>query len=211
MNVAPALVVTADDRTGATEAAASCADAGWRVDVVPLGLTLELPTTKADCVVVDLRSRYVAPEDAQRRVTATAVAVGRNAHRVHKIDSTLRGNWPEELIALVETGRRVVLIPAHPPAGRIAVGGVVLVGDVPVAETYHAADPRRPVTTSRPSDLLPGTELAGAESLTAWLAGTERVAIVDARTMDEIERLVGVALGAPNVVIAGSASVVGAV
>ena len=37
------------------------------------------------------------------------------------------------------------------------------------------------------------------------------VAIVDARTLDDIEQLVAVALNADNVVIAGSASVVGAV
>jgi uncharacterized protein YgbK (DUF1537 family) len=43
------------------------------------------------------------------------------------------------------------------------------------------------------------------------LTGIEHVAIADAETMADVERLVGLALGAPNVVVAGSASVVGAV
>ncbi|HEY7626699.1 MAG TPA: hypothetical protein VH761_06510, partial [Ilumatobacteraceae bacterium] len=82
---------------------------------------------------------------------------------------------------------------------------------VPVAETQHAVDPRHPVTTSRPSQRLPGAELTGTAALTLWLAGDGQVAIVDAATLDDIEQLVGVALDLPSVIIAGSASVVGAV
>lgn len=211
MNVAAAsLVVTADDRTGAIEAAAVCADAGWQVEVVPFGRA-GVPQSRADCVVIDLRSRHIAPEDAQRRVTMAILDTSINSHRVHKIDSTLRGNWAEELDAIVDTGRRVVLIPAHPRAGRTAVAGVVLVDGVPVAETPTANDPRLPVTSSRPSDRLPGTELAGTPALAAWLRGTGRVAIVDAQTMEDVDDLVGLALAPRDVVIAGSASVVGAV
>ena len=211
MNVAAAsLVVTADDRTGAIEAAAACADAGWRVQVVPLGRG-GVPPSTADCVVVDLRSRHIAPEEAQRRVTMAALDSTVNAHRVHKIDSTLRGNWAEELTAIVDTGRRVVLIPAHPLAGRTAVGGVVLVDGVPVAETATGHDPRLPVTSSRPAERLPGTELAGAPALATWLRSGGRVAIVAAQTMEDVDDLVGLALVPRDVVIAGSASVVGAV
>lgn len=210
------LVVTADDRTGAVEAAALCADAGWWAEVVPFGGSADTPRLNlANCVVVDLGSRHLPPEEAQRRITATsAAAVGESGaaiHRVHKIDSTLRGNWAEELTALIETGRRIVLIPAHPPAGRVAIAGVVLLEGVPVADTAHGRDPRLPVFSSRPADRLPGVELAGVAALTAWLSGCEQVAIVDASTIAEIEQLLAVVLSTPGVVIAGSASVVGAV
>jgi uncharacterized protein YgbK (DUF1537 family) len=198
------LVVTADDSTGATEAGAACADAGWAVEVVPFGVA----ATSADCVVVDLRSRHVAPGLARRRMRAVTTA----ARRVHKIDSTLRGNWADELSALVEAGRRIVLIPSHPPAGRVCVGGVVLVDGAPVAESEHGNDPRLPVRSSRPSDTLPAVELAGSEALAAWLSESGGpIAIVDARTLDDIDRLVAVALNDDDVVVAGSASVVGAV
>ncbi|MDP9464477.1 MAG: four-carbon acid sugar kinase family protein [Actinomycetota bacterium] len=204
-----ALVVTADDSTGATEAGASCADAGWRVEVVPYYVA----SSAAECVVVDLRSRHVPPLEARRRTIALAT----DARHVHKIDSTLRGNWAAELSALVEIGRRVVLVPSHPPLGRVCVGGVVLVDGVPVAETEHGNDPRMPVHTSRPSDWLTGielasVELAGAEEFAAWIAGSDQaVAIVDASTLADIEQIVAVALDAVDVVIAGPASVVGAV
>ena len=198
------LVVTADDSTGATEAGAACADAGWNVAVVPFSA----PSSGAECVVVDLRSRHVPPVEARRRILAVAT----EARQVHKIDSTLRGNWAAELSAVVELGRRVVLIPSHPPLGRVCIGGLVLVDGVPVSDTEHGDDPRLPVRTSRPSELLAGVELAGSDALASWLAGSDAgVAIADARTLDDIDRLVVAALNATNVVIAGSASVVGAV
>ena len=198
------LVVTADDSTGATEAGAACADAGWRVEVVPFSAS----SSRFECVVVDLRSRHVPAAEARRRMLAIAT---RTRH-VHKIDSTLRGNWAAEVSALVELGQRVVLIPAHPPLGRVCVGGVVLVDGVPVSETEHGDDPRLPVRTSRPSESLAGVELSGPGPLAAWLTGSDvGVAIVDARTLDDIDRLVVAALKVTDVVVAGSASVVGAV
>ncbi|MBK5333324.1 MAG: hypothetical protein JJD93_15210, partial [Ilumatobacteraceae bacterium] len=120
-------MVTADDSTGATEAAAACADAGLTVHVVPFGIVADAHLRADGCVVVDLRSRHVTATEARRRITATTTA----AHRVHKIDSTLRGNWADELAALVELGRRVVLIPSHPLAGRVCAGGVVYVNGIP--------------------------------------------------------------------------------
>jgi uncharacterized protein YgbK (DUF1537 family) len=74
-----------------------------------------------------------------------------------------------------------------------------------------------PVRTSRPGDSLTAlglacVELAGAEALAAWLASRRQpIAIVDASTLVEIDQLVAVALDAADVVIAGPASVVGAV
>jgi uncharacterized protein YgbK (DUF1537 family) len=199
-----ALVVIADDSTGATEAGAACADAGWMVEVVPFSAA----SSGAECVVIDLRSRHVPPLEARRR----AVALLPEVRHVHKIDSTLRGNWAAELTAVVECGRRVVLIPSHPPLGRVCVGGVVLVDGAPVAQTEHGNDPRMPVLSSRPSESLAGVELAGVDALVEWIATSEgSVAIVDAHTLDDIDELVAAALNAENVVIAGSASVVGAV
>jgi len=188
-----ALLVTADDSTGATEAGASCADAGWMVEVVPFTAT----RSDAECVVVDLRSRHVPALEARRRITAIAGAAGDGTRHAHKIDSTLRGNWAAELMALSTLGRRVLLIPSHPPLGRVCIGGVVLVDGVPVAETELGNDPRLPVRSSRPAESLAG-------------AG-DAISVADATTLDDIDRLVAAALDADDVVIAGPASVVGSV
>ena len=204
------MLVTADDSTGATEAGAAFADAGWTVDVVPVGAGSS-PTesaSAADCTVIDLRSRHVDVDEARRRIVGATT----DAHRVHKIDSTLRGNWAVELSALADRGRRVVLVPSHPRVGRVCDGGVVYVNGVPVAQTDLANDPRLPVLSSRPSESLPGAELDGVDELGQWLATSNSgVAIVDALTLVDIDRLVAIALGETDVVLSGPASIVEAV
>jgi uncharacterized protein YgbK (DUF1537 family) len=203
-----ALVVTADDSTGATEAAAACADAGFDVNVVPFGVQAPALAPLRSCVVVDLRSRHLTPDEARRRVLETTSA----NHRMHKIDSTLRGNWASEIATVVEGGRRVVLIPSHPLAGRVCDGGVVFVDGVPVAESVLGNDPRLPVRSSRPSESLDGVEICGLMALTEWLEKSRSgAAIVDASTLAEIEQLVAASLDASDVLVAGPASVVGAV
>jgi D-threonate/D-erythronate kinase len=202
------MLVTADDSTGATEAGAACADAGWLVDVVPIGVAKTSSDTDCNCTVIDLRSRHVSADEARIRIMASTT----ESHRVHKIDSTLRGNWSAELAALADTGRRIVLIPSHPRAGRVCAGGVVSVHGVPVAESELGNDPRLPVISSRPSETLPGDELAGPDELVAWLAvSTSGVAIVDAMTLAEIDELVTIASHPLDVVMSGPASVVEAV
>ena len=210
------MLVTADDSTGATEAGAACADAGWIVDVVPISavpVAGAVPASDCNCTVIDLRSRHVDVDEARRRITVST----NDAHRVHKIDSTLRGNWSAELAALVDVGRRVVLIPSHPRVGRVCIHGVVYVNGVPVADSELGNDPRLPVRSSRPSESLAETtvtsdEVAGPDELVAWLATSSTgVAIVDATTLKEIDELVAIALHPLDVVLSGPASVVEAV
>ena len=202
------MLVTADDSTGATEAGAACADVGLHVYVIPIGATPAAAVPHDSCVVIDLRSRHETAAEARRRITATTT----DAHRVHKIDSTLRGNWAAEASALVDSGRRVVMIPSHPLVGRVCAGGVVYVNGVPVSESEIGNDPRLPVRSSRPSETLAGDEIADAEALVPWLATRSTgVAIVDAATLADIDRLVAMALRIPDVVLVGPASVVAAV
>ena len=202
------LMVTADDSTGATEAGAACADVGLHVYVIPIGAVPGAVVPQDSCVVIDLRSRHETADEARRRITTTTT----DAHRVHKIDSTLRGNWAAEVSALVDAGRRVVMIPSHPLVGRVCAGGVVYVNGVPVAESEIGNDPRLPVRSSRPSETLGGTEIAGADALETWLAtASTGVAIVDAGTLADIDQLVAMALRVPDVVLVGPASVVAAV
>ena len=202
------MLVTADDSTGATEAGAACADVGLHVYVIPIGAAPSAAVPHDGCVVIDLRSRHETADEARRRITATTT----DAHRVHKVDSTLRGNWAAEASALVDSGRRVVMIPSHPLVGRVCAGGVVYVNGVPVAESEIGNDPRLPVRSSRPSESLAGDEIADADALAVWLATRNaRVAIVDATSLADIDRLVAMALRIPDVVLVGPASVVAAV
>jgi len=158
------LAVTADDRTGAMEAAALCADAGLATVVV----SWDGETATAECVVTDLRSRHLTPRRAAQRM-AVATQNHSGGRRVHKIDSTLRGNWAAEIGVLLVEQRRVLVIPAYPAAGRTCVGGVVFVDGVPVAETAFGRDPTAPATSSRPAEALAAVEAATIGDVDNWL------------------------------------------
>lgn len=96
------------------------------------------------------------------RLAAAARRRGRALRLVSRSDSTLRGHFPAEVLAIVDGLRdagaeppdAVLLCPAFPEAGRVTVGGVHYVRRdgtlVPVAETEFARDP---VFGYRDSDL----------------------------------------------------------
>lgn len=203
------LLVSADDRTGAWETAAALADAGaGSVDVAVW------PSVGADSpvVVVDLATRHLDQGEARLRV----LALGPAARSAHKIDSTLRGNWPEELAALAESSP-VLVIPALPALGRTCVGGVVLEHGRPVHESSAGRDIRRRVTTSRPAESLLAAdvgdvgELADQAAVAAWLADPRGVRIADAADGPTIEVLVTMWNGGPaDVVLAGTSAVIAA-
>lgn len=181
--------VTADDTTGALETAAACADLGLRATVSGAGAGVasgavgstdgSTDGVRADVTVIDLRSRHLEPLHARARLAAFVRR--RAALDVHKIDSTLRGNWAAEVGALVDAGRRVVMVPAFPAAGRTCVGGVVRVDGEPVHLGAFGHDPRSPVTTSRPADSLAGAvEAADAGATAAALDAGATIVVADA-------------------------------
>ena len=221
------LVVAADDRTGALETAGAVADSGLTATMVPWlaghdgGNHQRIGAASwsgpADVLVVDLGSRHLEATQAAARAGA-ALSI-RSERSAHKIDSTLRGNWAAELGALVVAGRRVLLVPAFPAAGRTCVGGVVLEHGVAVAERHAATDIRSPVRSSRPTDHLGDAGVHGViavrdvDEATRWLAAESvpGVAVSDATTDDDL-RVLGNAWVRANaaIVLAGTAATIGA-
>ncbi len=142
----PALLITADDRTGALETGGVCADLGFGVRLT------NAPCGADDCAVVDIDSRHCQPREAARRI---ALVHRREARfRGHKMDSGLRGNWAHEVAALLAPGRRVAVLASYPDAGRRCDGGTVFIHDVPVADSPFGHDPRNRLLSSRPVDYL---------------------------------------------------------
>ena len=148
------LFITSDDRTGALEIAGTVADVR---SSVPCGPNADDET----CCVVDLASRHLDPEAAQRHA---ANAHARSArHRCHKIDSGLRGNWPFEVRGLLQLGHGVAVVPSFPDAGRRCVDGVVFVDDEPVLESPFGKDPLTAPLSSRPMEILESTGCADGD------------------------------------------------
>lgn len=198
------LLVAADDRTGAFETAAVLADRSGAP--VPVTAWPEMPS--ATIAVVDLETRHLDPDHAAERAALLPIG-GRQAH---KIDSTLRGNWAEELAARSIT-RPVLLVPSLPALGRVCKAGVVLDHGRPVHEGAAGSDVRRPVRSSRPADPLAA---AGADvreigaSLDDWFTDPAGVAVADAADDATIDRIVARWHDElPHVVLAGPSAVVG--
>ena len=209
------LAVAADDRTGALETAAACADAGFttRLHTHPAARYGTLDRLGAD--VVDLRTRHATPGEARTRAALAEAWPG--GHHAHKIDSTLRGNWAVELAGRIDAGRRrIVVLAAFPAAGRVCRDGVVLDHGVPVAEGPAGRDPRHPVHDSEPAVHLARagvvvTAVRDADALTAWLArGDVGVVGVDATTDADVGAVAHAVAAHPDVLLAGTAAAIGA-
>lgn len=212
----PELLVAADDRSGAFEVAARLADGGaGPVPVVPWVGTTEEPDrvgSDSSTVVVDLGSRHLDPVEASRR--ALRVDARPSGRHAHKIDSTLRGNWPHELVARARRAP-VLLVPALPEFGRSCRGGTVFDGDRPVTEGPAGDDLRQRPVSSRPADIL---ELAGADDVVAlsdiaavrgWCQQPSGIAVADASTDVDLDRIVGQWSTSRDVVLAGTSAVIG--
>lgn len=201
-------MVVADDRTGALETAGACADVGFEALVVPYEHD---SAPGAECVVIDLESRHLSTGAAAAR--ARAVDPG----AVHKIDSSLRGNWAHELVARHEAlGVPVMVVPAFPAAGRTCRGGIVRVDGRPVADGAAREDVRAPVRSSRPADHL---RAAGAsavvevtpETVADWLATLDvPFAVCDAGVDADLSRVATAWIARRAVVLAGTAATIAA-
>lgn len=207
------VVITADDRTGALETAGSCADAGaGAVTVVVLGGP-DVGEPVDGLRVVDLGSRHRSGHAA---AAAAADACDGEARHLHKMDSTLRGNWAAEALSIGRFRReRVLVVPALPVLGRVCEDGIVRVDGVPVHESPLAADPRSPVLSSRPADHLRQAgavaveELADLAELDTWLSGDgAAVAVCDALSDTDVRRIAAAWSTALGVVLVGTSTVV---
>ncbi|TJZ96096.1 four-carbon acid sugar kinase family protein [Actinacidiphila oryziradicis] len=206
----PAVLIIADDLSGAADSAVALAD---RADAVVL-LDAEAPLPRATVVSVDTDSRYADPAAAAARVTAAVRRSDVGTLVYKKIDSTLRGNIGPEihgcltaLDALHGRNHLAVVAPAFPATGRTVVDGRVLVagervelrhpGRVPLVEQLRAAG-----LTVR---LLGLRELRAGDAagVLADAAGADAV-VVDAVVDDDLARAVSACDGLP-VLLAGSA------
>jgi uncharacterized protein YgbK (DUF1537 family) len=205
------LLVAADDRTGAFESAAALADSGaGPVPVMPWRDAPSEHWSTGPVAVVDLACRHLSPADAADRAGGLPDTV----YMAHKTDSTLRGNWADELVAR-SRARPVLLVPALPALGRTCVDGVVLDHGRPVHEGAAGTDVRRRVLTARPAEALRAAgasdvhELTGLDAVEHWLTSASGVAVADAEDDDRIDAIVHRwSAVAQDVILAGTSAVV---
>ncbi len=134
-------LIIADDLTGAADCAVSCATAGAHTVVL---LNAKADPGGATAVSVDVNSRAMMAQEAGAAVTgAVKHLYGKSTHILyHKIDSTLRGNWPLELAHIRQVATNVlghaplvIVAPAFPGTGRATIDGQVFVNGTPLGNT----------------------------------------------------------------------------
>lgn len=190
----PALLIIADDLTGANDTGVQFARQGIETLVI-IDPQHDLATTDCQVLVVNTESRHCAPNEAYARVYQVArQGVQLNIPRFYKkTDSTLRGNIGSELAALMAaTGAwELFFAPAYPKLHRTTRNGVQFVNGVPLHQSSFAADPFNPLAESSIAALIAqqtNVPVRGWEAITTD-ASTAMIFLADASTDEDLQRL----------------------
>ena len=221
----------ADDFTGATDLANNLVRAGMRV-VQAIGVPAQPLDVEADAVVVALKSRTIAPQEAvAQSLAALRWLQSQGARQIYfkycsTFDSTARGNIGPVTEALMDAlgCDFAIATPAFPDNHRTVFKGHLFVGDALLDESGMQNHPLTPMTdpnlvrvlqaqSRRKVGLIDYRAVAQGEaairarmeSLRAEGAG---LAIVDAVSNDDLLRL-GPALKDQPLVTAGSGVAIG--
>ncbi len=221
----------ADDFTGATDLANNLVRAGMRV-VQTIGVPNAPLSAEVDAVVVALKSRTIAPQDAiDQSLQALQWLQGQGAQQIYfkycsTFDSTAQGNIgpvTEALMHALQTDFTIAT-PAFPDNGRTVFKGYLFVGDVLLNESGMQHHPLTPMVDANlvrvmqaqckskvgllsHKTIAQGTASIGQEITNLKQQGV-RIAIVDAVSNDDLMRL-GPALKGMPLVTAGSGVAIG--
>jgi uncharacterized protein YgbK (DUF1537 family) len=188
----PAILVIADDLTGANDAGVQFAAAGIRSIVFANHQLARLPEGYP-AVVINTESRHIAPEQAAERVRKIGqlrMAAGVRCF-YKKTDSTLRGNIGAELEALLSTTgvAAIPFVPALPDLGRTTKNGIHHVHGVPIGETAFARDPLNPIRASRVSEVLAAQARGPICSVKSPLEASSGIAVVDCESNEDLRQI----------------------
>ncbi|MEP6740013.1 MAG: 3-oxo-tetronate kinase [Caldimonas sp.] len=179
----------ADDFTGATDLANNLVRAGMRA-LQTIGVPGAAIDGDVDAVVVALKSRTIAPEDAvAQSLAACRWLRAQGATQIYfkvcsTFDSTPRGNIGPVLEALMDEldCRFTIATPAFPDNGRTVFKGHLFVGDVLLSESGMRHHPLTPMTDANLVRVLQA-QLYGAAQ--------RRVGLVDYRAVGASATAIG--------------------
>jgi 4-hydroxythreonine-4-phosphate dehydrogenase len=174
-------------------------------------------------VAADTGTRDAEASVAAAAVTALARRVPTGATLLKKVDSALRGHVAAEIAALRQVcpDHLLVFAPAFPRNGRVTRNGVQHIGGVPLHQGGHwALEDQEPPSSlgellaGQPSRLVTReTVRGGASGLGSALAAAATscaVAVCDAETDDDLDRIVAVGSAAHSVIWVGAAGLASA-
>ncbi|WP_017349124.1 four-carbon acid sugar kinase family protein [Pantoea sp. A4] len=210
------LGIVADDLTGATTVGVLLAHNGLKSAAFFDSDTFAANDAVYPAMVVSSDSRPLPKAEAQQRVTVAVQNLkARGAHYFTKrIDTTLRGGIGYEIdamLAQLPQETLAIVVPAMPQSRRILVGGYSVIDSVALSCTDVARDVRTPVTESWIPGLLARQtqfsvghialaqvlqgEAGIVPALQAQQQAGNRVVVVDAITLDDIDAIACAVIG----------------
>lgn len=214
------ILILADDLTGAADTASRCRAAGLPATIY---LTPPRPPLPLGVVAFTSDSRHLPAEEAAHWVRDVALPLaGQTGLWYKKIDSTLRGNIGAELDALLELlGTPAALVcPAFPAQGRGLVNGhLVAPGGPPVGvhlPSLLQEQSRYPVESFSLADVRSGAlrekfQPREAKGKRRGDDSAPAILVVDALTDADLALIVDAAETIPNLLLCGSAGLIGEV
>jgi len=148
------IAVIADDFTGAAEIGGIALRN--RLNVVIETENIQAPDADVLIIAADTRS-LPASEAAENIVKITEQLIKFNPTYIFKkVDSVLRGNITEELIAQLRASQinRALIIAANPIFKRIIRDGIYYIDNIPLDKTWFSSDPEYPIRSSSVLEIL---------------------------------------------------------
>ncbi len=197
------IAVIADDFTGAAE----IGGIGLRRGLKTVIETSVVRPGDTDLLIIatDTRSGTAADSIFQTEKITKQLLKLNPLFIYKKLDSVLRGNVAEELLAQMRiSGKtRAIVVAGNPNLGRIIKDGVYYVNGIPVAETFFAQDPEFPVHSSLVTEII-GAQRPGIYSLSVERRLPDKSLIFgDVESESEMEKWAGEMDG--NTIPAGGA------
>lgn len=214
------IVVLCDDLTGSNATGVKLSKKGFKTATVIHGLPV--PNSGYEAFCLDTDSRYTTVEQAAKRVKTAlkeSEINGRAEIYSKRIDSTLRGNIGCEIESMLDflgEDAVAIVVSSFPDSGRTTIGGFLLVDNVPLQQTDVAADPVKPLTTSKVEEIvqlqteLPTTTIGldvvmdGMDSLKKEIDNhrkNSKIICIDAVTEEHIDLIAEVVKDIPTPVL----------
>ena len=191
--------IIADDLTGANDTALQFHLKGCNTQIMLDYSVIPAGKANTQAWAASTETRNKSPEEAVETVkeATNSLVDSLNVDYLYKkIDSTLRGNIAQEVLAVLEVmeGDAAVIVPAFPAEGRTTVGGYHLLKGMPLERTDVARDPRFPICQSHIPTLLAGQvedpEIIAHIPLITVMKGAGPVLIELKKLVDEGKKLI---------------------
>ncbi|AIN94573.1 four-carbon acid sugar kinase family protein [Treponema putidum] len=155
-------LIIADDFTGANDTGVQLKKRGFATKVVFSSSSVDAGDKY---LVFDTETRAIPKQDAYKKLKSNMLElVSKHEFDIiyKKVDSALRGNIVDEVLAIVEVYKPEVVLfaPALPKLGRTTQNGIQKIHNTRLMETEFVRDPINPIVSDNITDIL--KEISGS-------------------------------------------------